>query len=70
MALSVLFKKGVRIAALYGMINPAGRTGVHRRVKFRMNVSSEETWMNAASRGLIIPTAARTVPSASTITVP
>lgn len=40
------------------------------RVEFRMKVSSELTWMKAASMGLRNPIAARTMPTASTPRVP
>lgn len=41
-----------------------------RRVEFRINVNSDATWMNAASRGLRKPAAAKPIPIASTMSVP
>ena len=41
-----------------------------KRLELSMNVNSEETWINAASKGLIIPIAANAIPSVSTTSVP
>jgi hypothetical protein len=44
--------------------------GASMRVEFKMNVSSDATWINAASNGLSIPAAAKPMPMESTISVP
>jgi hypothetical protein len=41
-----------------------------RRVEFKMNVSSDATWINAARSGFSSPAAARPMPIVSTINVP
>ncbi len=45
---------------------PRGRS----RVEFRMNTSSDATWMNAARSGFRNPNAASRIPSPSTVSVP